>query len=76
LYAPDYVINAGGIISVAHEHFSLGGEAEVDDAIGRIPHRLAEIFARSKHENRPTNSIANEWAEEKIRSARPRKVAA
>jgi leucine dehydrogenase len=76
LYAPDYVINAGGIISVAHEHFSLGGEAEVDDAIGRIPQRLAEIFDRSVTEKRPTNVIANQLAEEKIQAARRRKVAA
>ena len=76
LYAPDYVINAGGIISVAHEHFSLGGEDEVNDAIGRIPLRLAEIFQRSVSEQRATNVIANELAEEKIQSARHRKVAA
>ena len=76
LYAPDYVINAGGIISVAHEHFSLGGEHEVNDAIGRIPSRLGEIFHRSSLERRPTNLIANHLAEEKIRSARTRKVAA
>ena len=76
LYAPDYVINAGGIISVAHEHFGLGGEQEVDDAIGRIPQRLAEIFRRSSSERRPTNVIANELAEEKIQSAQGRKVAA
>jgi leucine dehydrogenase len=76
LYAPDYVINAGGIISVAHEHFSLGGEQEVDDAIGRIPQRLAEIFQRSSNERRPTNLIATQLAEEKIHSARQRKAAA
>jgi len=76
LYAPDYVINAGGIISVAHEHFSLGGESEVDDAIGRIPQRLADIFQRSAREQRPTNLIANQLAEEKIHSARLRKEAA
>lgn len=76
LYAPDYVINAGGIISVAHEHFSLGGEREVDDAIGRIPQRLGEIFRRSKQEGVPTNLIANALAEEKIQSARVRKAAA
>src|SRR5262249_60910404 len=29
LYAPDYVINAGGIISVAHEHFGLGTQLDV-----------------------------------------------
>jgi leucine dehydrogenase len=75
LYAPDYVINAGGIISVAHEHFGLGGESDVDAAIGRIPQRLAEIFELSRLEHRPTNRIANALAEERIRSAR-RKAAA
>lgn len=75
LYAPDYVINAGGIISVAHEHFSLGAEREVDDAIGRISVRLEEIFQRSKLERVATNLIANQLAEQRIQSARQRKAA-
>lgn len=76
LYAPDYVINAGGIVSVAHEHFGLGGEKEVDEAIARIPQRLGEIFQRCKRERVPTNVIANQLAEDKIQSARQRKAAA
>jgi leucine dehydrogenase len=76
LYAPDYVINAGGIISVAHEHFGLGTEVDVDSAIARIPQRLAQIFRRSQAEQRSTNEIANALAEEKIAAARHRKSAA
>jgi leucine dehydrogenase len=76
LFAPDYVINAGGIISVAHERLEWGGEPEVQAAIGRIPQRLAQIFAQARLENRPTHIVADQLATEKIRSAtRQRAVA-
>src|SRR5581483_960272 len=40
LYAPDYVINAGGIISVAHEYRGGAGWAQVWAEIEKIPTRL------------------------------------
>ena len=46
LYAPDYVINAGGIISVLR-HLGQGGDAEVNRRIDAIPHRLDEIWTQS-----------------------------
>ena len=62
LYAPDYVINAGGIISVAHEYRGGTGWAQVKAEIDRIPARLAEIFERARRESRPTSAIADEMA--------------
>ncbi len=47
LYAPDYVINAGGIINVASEYFRLGDRIEVDRRIAQIPGRLKTIWAES-----------------------------
>ncbi|MQI91853.1 amino acid dehydrogenase, partial [Escherichia coli] len=40
LYAPDYVINAGGIINVGLEYLGHGDQAEVNARIARIPDRL------------------------------------
>lgn len=47
LYAPDYVINAGGIINVTLEYIGQGDRAEVDARVRQIPRRLEEIWAES-----------------------------
>ena len=65
LYAPDYVINAGGIISVAREYYG-GTEAQVIEDIQGIPARLTEIFERARHENRTTNEVADQMARERL----------
>ncbi|MDH3273361.1 MAG: amino acid dehydrogenase [Gammaproteobacteria bacterium] len=62
LYAPDYVINAGGIINVAHEYYGDGSEENVRADIARIPERLDAIFAEALKTGRPTNAIADELA--------------
>jgi leucine dehydrogenase len=46
LYAPDYVINAGGIINVMR-HVGQGGDAEVEARIAGIPDRLETVWAES-----------------------------
>src|SRR4029079_30999 len=55
LYAPDYVINAGGIISVGREYLGGASVASIEAEIRKIPERLTEIFERSRAENRPTS---------------------
>ena len=75
LYAPDYVINAGGIISAAREYLGGGTDAQVTAEIGGIPARLLEIFERARRENRPTNAVADQLARERIHAARQRLVA-
>ena len=75
LYAPDYVINAGGIISVAHEFQGNATEAQVTREIHAIPMRLTEIFERAQRENRPTNAVADQMARERIRYGVRRLVA-
>jgi len=62
LYAPDYVINAGGIINVAHEYYGSSSEEKVRAEVARIPGRLDLIFAEAKTTNQPTNIIADELA--------------
>jgi leucine dehydrogenase len=66
LYAPDYVINAGGIISVAREYHRSASEAQVIADIQAIPARLTEIFERARRENRTTNEVADEMARERL----------
>jgi leucine dehydrogenase len=71
LYAPDYVINAGGIISVAREY--LGGSTvdQVAAEVNQIPGRLAEIFAIAERSGRPTHVVADEMAQSIVAKAAP-----
>jgi leucine dehydrogenase len=62
LYAPDYVINAGGIISVAGEYYGTSSEEQVRTDVGRIKDRLQTIFDEARATGRPTNELADELA--------------
>jgi leucine dehydrogenase len=75
LYAPDYVVNAGGIISVAREYNGGATEAQVVSEIQGIPSRLTEIFERARREARPTNVVADAMARERIGRREARLVA-
>jgi leucine dehydrogenase len=75
LYAPDYVINAGGIISVTREYLGGSSEAQVAAEIHAIGDRLIEIFERARRESRPTNVVADRLAQERIDTAQRRLVA-
>ncbi|HEC00947.1 MAG TPA: Glu/Leu/Phe/Val dehydrogenase [Sphingomonadales bacterium] len=74
LYAPDYVINAGGIINVAAETRGAYDVDWVKAKVDRIYETLTVIFDRSVSEARPTNRIADELAEEIIEKARAAKA--
>ena len=62
LYAPDYVINAGGIINVAAEYLGAGDAASVTAAIAKIEPRLADIFATADADGRSTDVVADAMA--------------
>lgn len=62
LYAPDYVINSGGLI-FASSRFRELKMAYVDHEIMRLKDTLNQIFVLSKNKNLPCNDIANEMAE-------------
>jgi leucine dehydrogenase len=66
LYAPDYVINAGGIIDIWHEESGYD-PAKVRAHLERIGATLTGIFDRSKREQHPTGEIADRMAEERFR---------
>ena len=62
LYAPDYVINAGGIINVVAEYLDTGDAAWVASRIAQIEGRLAGIFAESDVSGQPTDAVADAMA--------------
>ena len=70
LYAPDYVINAGGIISVAAEYYGNASEDEVRTDVGRIKDRLEKLFVESRETGRPTNELADELARKLVAAAK------
>lgn len=47
LFAPDYVINAGGIINVVLEYLGHGNRDDVNERIALIPARLEQVWAAS-----------------------------
>ncbi|MDB5681068.1 MAG: amino acid dehydrogenase [Sphingomonas bacterium] len=59
LYAPDYVINAGGIINVGLEYLGQGDQAEVEARIARIPERLVEVWDESDRTGAPSSDVAD-----------------
>jgi leucine dehydrogenase len=69
LYAPDYVINGGGIINVAAEISGTYDPAWVDGKVQRLVQTLGEVLDQAKAENRPTNRVADEIARRRILAA-------
>lgn len=71
VYAPDYAINAGGLINIYHE---LGGydSARAYDHVGGIYKTIEEILDRSKKENAPPHEIADRIAEERVAAGKKR----
>jgi leucine dehydrogenase len=69
LYAPDYVINAGGIINVSHEYYGGSSDDRVRADIEKIPLRLQTLFAEANETGRPTNELADEYARRLIDAA-------
>jgi leucine dehydrogenase len=67
IYAPDFALNAGGVINCYSEVKSLPAEWAMNKA-EEIYTTIGNIVARSKSENTPTYQIANKMAEERIQS--------
>ncbi|MBA5777366.1 Glu/Leu/Phe/Val dehydrogenase [Stappia sp. F7233] len=68
LYAPDYAINAGGVISIAVAKPG-GGEMAVRDKVMAIGQTLSHIFERAAALDLPTHVVADQIAEERLASA-------
>lgn len=63
LYAPDYVINAGGVIHCAHQYDSTMLK-DCEKHIDRIYDTLLTVFERSVQNNQSTDQVADRMAEE------------
>lgn len=71
LFAPDYVINAGGVISGLEEYFKMPGRNGTEptplaNRLACIYNRLKEIFSRATSECRPPEAMAEQMARELI----------
>ena len=66
LYAPDYVINAGGIINVCTEYLGDGDASLVRHRIEGIPRRLAQIWAEGAETGRDPAAVADAMAQRLI----------
>jgi leucine dehydrogenase len=70
LYAPDYVINGGGIINVAAEISGAYDPAWVEGKVQRLVQTLGEVLDQAKSEKRATNRVADEIALRRIVESR------
>ena len=66
LYAPDYVINAGGIINVASEYLGDTDPGIVRARIDKIPARLEEIWTTSANGGGDAGTVADAMAQSLI----------
>jgi leucine dehydrogenase len=65
LYAPDYVINAGGIINVLR-HIDNANDDEINRRIDAIPGRLAAVWAESDASGATPAEVADKMAQKLI----------
>lgn len=68
LYAPDYVINAGGIVDVYYQRTG-ESSAKLKAHVEGIGDTLTEIFTRAAENQQPTGLVANKIAEERFNRA-------
>lgn len=62
LYAPDYIVNAGGIINVAAEYLSLD-QGEVTKRVNQIPPRLLDVLDRAEIDGIAPSEAADDMAQ-------------
>jgi leucine dehydrogenase len=75
LYAPDYVINAGGLINIAWDILDRG-PYDHEQALAQVRHihdTLLDIFARSDAEGRPPHEVADAMARDRLAKLNPRR---
>lgn len=65
IYAPDYVINAGGLIHVSLYRPNLPNHI-IKNKVLAIGETVSDILTRAQEENLPSNAVANIIAEERL----------
>ncbi len=72
VYAPDYAINAGGLINIYYEDPARGGYSydRAKKHVSKIYETITHILERAQSEQLPTHVVANRIAEERIKKAK------
>jgi leucine dehydrogenase len=69
VYAPDYVINAGGVINVADELYGYNRERAMK-RVEAIYDNILKVFEIAKRDGIPSYKAADRMAEERIEAMR------
>jgi len=75
LYGPDYVVNAGGLLSVLFETGELD-ERGITARVRGIADTLADVWTRARQEGAPPHRIADRMVEERLAAARAARLEA
>ncbi|MGI9274875.1 MAG: Leu/Phe/Val dehydrogenase [Endozoicomonas sp.] len=75
LYAPDYLINAGGLIFVATNHFRKSA-SELNHRLEAISETLVQIFRQEQQSRIPASRIADQMAEAVLYDKSPGQMSA
>ena len=70
LYAPDFVINGGGVINAAQEVFTTYNKENVLKQVENIYNTVTWIVEESAKTGVPEGEIAVKFAEDRIRNGR------
>jgi leucine dehydrogenase len=70
LYAPDYVVNAGGVIHLVSYEMLDEGDAEVQTRLRGIGDTLGEVFACAEADGISTGAAADAIVEQRLAAAR------
>ncbi|RIL09030.1 MAG: hypothetical protein DCC75_07525 [Proteobacteria bacterium] len=74
IYCPDFVINGGGVISVAAEYNKEGWKRPwVEDKVDDIATTVAKILDESKKRSKFPEVVAMEMAKERVKSAQEKR---
>ncbi len=71
VYAPDYAINAGGLINIYYEEPRQGGFNRVQalEHVSQIEKTMTHLLERAREDQLPTHVVADRMAEERIQKA-------
>jgi leucine dehydrogenase len=70
LYAPDYIVNAGGVINVAEEAYGVYCEEAATKQVDNIYETTKDLIAFAKKENMPMHLAADVFAMKRINEAK------
>ncbi|MFO7951768.1 MAG: Glu/Leu/Phe/Val dehydrogenase dimerization domain-containing protein [Bacillota bacterium] len=66
LLAPDYIINAGGIIFVEMKRQGISDHEQIKKVVARIKNRLEEVLHRAREQDLLPREMADIFAEERL----------